>query len=68
MNATLASAAAIGTSARAMYGRRRPNDACVASLIGPTSSGTKNAKTPSAASTSPISVRESVNSPSRGGR
>lgn len=68
MKATLASATAIGTSARAMYGRRRPNDACVASLIGPTSSGTKNAKTPSAASTSPISVLDSVNLPRTGGR
>jgi hypothetical protein len=68
MNATLASATAIGTSARIMYGRRRPKDACVASLIGPTSSGTKNAKTPSAASTSPISVLDSVNFPRTGGR
>jgi hypothetical protein len=68
MNATLASATAMGTSARAMYGRRRPNDACVASLIGPTSSGTKNAKAPSAASTRPIRVLESVNLPSTGGR
>ena len=68
MKATIASATAIGASARSMNGRRRPSDVRVASLSGPTRSGTKIAKTPSAASTRPISVLESVNSPRSGGR
>jgi hypothetical protein len=51
-----------------MKGRRRPSGRCVASLIGPTKSGMKNAKTPSAARTSPMSVAEWVNSPRIGGR
>ena len=68
MKATLASATAIGASARIMNGRRRPKEVWVASLTGPTSSGTKKANTPSAARTSPISVLESVKSPRSGGR
>jgi hypothetical protein len=59
---------AIGPSARSMKGRRRPSDIRVASLIGPTSRGTKKAKTPSAASTRPTSVVESVKRSRIGGR
>jgi hypothetical protein len=59
---------AIGPSASTMNGRRRPSGRCVASLIGPTKSGMKNAKMPSAARTSPIRVAEWVNSPRTGGR
>ena len=68
MNGSSASETAMGTSASTMKGRRRPSGRCVASLIGPTKSGMKNAKTPSAARTSPMSVAEWVNSPSTGGR
>ena len=68
MNATTASAAAIGSTARSRYGRRRPKDVVVASLIGPTSSGTVSANTPSSASTRPISVPDEVNRSRNGGR
>jgi hypothetical protein len=51
-----------------MNGLRRPKELWVASLTGPTRSGTKKANTPSAARTSPISVLESVNFPRSGGR
>ena len=68
MNGSSASETAMGTSASTMKGRRRPSGRCVASLIGPTKSGMKNAKTPSAARTSPMSVAEWVNSPRTGGR
>ena len=59
---------AIGASARSMNGRLRPSGSCVASLSGPTKRGMKKANRPSAASTSPISVLEVVNSLKSGGR
>src|SRR5512138_155374 len=68
MNGRSASEKAIGASASSMNGRRRPSGSWVASLSGPTNSGMKKANTPSAASTRPMSVRESVNSERRGGR
>jgi hypothetical protein len=68
VKATRESDTAIGPRARSMNGRRRPSDICVASLMGPTRSGRKNAKTPSAAKTSPTSVLESVNFSSSGGK
>src|SRR5919109_1362249 len=68
MNATAPRATAIGARLRSMYGRRLPRDVWVASLMGPTRSGSTNAKAPSEARTSPISVLESVNSSRSGGR
>jgi hypothetical protein len=68
MNATAASPTAIGARPRIMNGRRRPSDVWVASLIGPTRSGRKKANAPSAASTSPMRVLESVKFSSTGGR
>ena len=60
MNATSASANAIGPSATSMNGRLRPSGVWNVSLHGPITSGSVSAKTPSAASTSPTSVVESV--------
>ena len=60
MNASRASANAIGPSATSMNGRRRPSGVWNVSLHGPITSGSVRAKTPSAASTRPTSVSESV--------
>src|SRR5262245_27342532 len=68
MKATTASAAAIGKTARRRYGRRRPKEVVVASLIGPTRSGTGSAKTPASARTSPSSVPDDVKRSRKGGR
>ena len=58
----------IGPSATSMNGRRRPSGVWNVSLHGPMISGSVIAKSPSAASTSAISVAEVVNCPSSGGR
>ena len=51
-----------------MNGRRRPSGVWNVSLHGPITSGRVSAKKPSAASTSPTSVVESVYRPRIGGR
>ena len=51
-----------------MNGRRRPIGVRNVSLQGPMTSGTVSANSPSAASTAAITVCESVNSASSGGR
>ena len=60
MKASSASANVIGPSAASMNGRRRPSGVWKVSLHGPITSGSVSAKTPSAASTSPTSVVDSV--------
>ena len=50
----------IGPSAASMNGRRRPSGVWNVSLHGPITSGSVSAKKPSAASTSPTRVVESV--------
>ena len=68
MNASSASANAIGPSAASMNGRLRPIGVWNVSLHGPITSGSVSAKAPSAASTSPTRVVESVYRPRIGGR
>ena len=68
MNATRASAKAIGPSATSMNGRRRPSGVWKVSLHGPITRGSVSANAPSAARTSPTSVVESVYCPRIGGR
>ncbi len=68
MNAIIVSESVIGMTAKAMYGRRRPNGVLVASDSGPTSSGNSIAKMPSALRTKPTSVAELVNCSRTGGR
>jgi hypothetical protein len=68
MNASRARANAIGPSAAAMNGRRRPRGVWKVSLHGPMTSGRVSANAPSAASTRPTSVVESVYRPRIGGR
>src|SRR5512132_3643822 len=68
MKASSASANVIGPSAASMNGRRRPSGVWKVSLHGPITSGSVSAKTPSAASTSPTSVVDSVYRPRIGGR
>ena len=68
MNAISARQNPIGPSATSMNGRRRPSGVWKVSLHGPITSGSVSANSPSAASTSAISVAESVNLPSSGGR
>ena len=68
MNAISARQKPIGPRATSMNGRRRPSGVWNVSLQGPTISGSVIANTPSAASTSAISVVESVKSPRMGGR
>jgi hypothetical protein len=68
MNAISARQKPIGPSATSMNGRRRPRGVWNVSLHGPITSGSVIAKSPSAASTSAISVAEVVNWPSSGGR
>ena len=68
MNASRASAKAIGPSATSMNGRRRPSGVWNVSLHGPITSGSVSANAPSAASTSPTSVVESVYRSRIGGR
>ena len=68
MNAISARQKPIGPSAASMNGRRRPSGVWKVSLQGPITTGSVNAKMPSAASTAAIIVRESVKRPSRGGR
>ena len=68
MNAIRARQKPIGKSAASMNGRRRPIGVRNVSLQGPMTSGTVSANSPSAASTAAITVCESVNSASSGGR
>ena len=68
MNAISARQNPIGPTATSMNGRRRPIGVWKVSLQGPITSGSVSAKTPSAASTAPISEVEPVYSPSTGGR
>ena len=68
MKASRASANAIGPRATSMNGRRRPSGVWKVSLQGPITSGSVSAKAPSAASTSPTSVVESVYCSRIGGR
>ena len=60
MNASSASANVIGPIAASMNGRRRPSGVWNVSLHGPMTSGSVRAKAPSAASTRPTRVVESV--------
>jgi len=57
-----------GNSAASMNGRRRPSGVWNVSLHGPITGDSASANTPSAPSTSPISVPESVKRSSSGGR
>ena len=57
-----------GGSAASMNGRRRPSGVWNVSLHGPITGESRSANTPSAPSTSPISVPESVNRSSSGGK
>ena len=57
-----------GPSAASMKGRRRPSGVWNVSLHGPITGESANAKTPSAPSTSPISVPDVVKRWSSGGR
>src|SRR6188472_2118030 len=68
MNATSSRQNPIGPSAASMNGRRRPSGVWKVSLHGPITGESAKAKTPSAPSTSPISVPESVKRSSNGGR
>ena len=68
MNAISARQNPIGPIATSMKGRRLPIGVWKVSLQGPITSGRVSAKTPSAASTAPISAVELVYSPSTGGR
>jgi hypothetical protein len=68
MKATTARQKPIGPRATSMNGRRRPIGVWNVSLHGPITSGSVNANRPSDPSTSAISVLESVNRPSSGGR
>ena len=68
MNAIKARQKPIGPTATSMNGRRLPSGVWNVSLHGPITSGRVNAKTPSAASTAPISEVDAVYSPSTGGR
>src|SRR5262245_16975353 len=68
MNASSASANAIGPRAASMKGRRRPSGVWNVSLHGPITIGRVSAKNPSAASTSPTSVVELVYCLRIGGR
>ena len=58
MNAISARQKPIGPTATSMNGRRRPSGVWNVSLQGPITSGRVSAKTPSAASTAPISEVE----------
>src|ERR687884_708375 len=58
----------IGPSAASMNGRRRPSGVWNVSLHGPITGDSASANTPSAPSTSPIRVPESVKRSSNGGR
>ena len=60
MNAIKARQKPIGPTATSMNGRRLPSGVWNVSLHGPITSGSVNAKTPSAASTAPISEVEPV--------
>ena len=68
MNAISARQNADRAMATSMNGRRRPSGVWNVSLQGPTTSGSVIANTPSAASTSAISVVESVKRSRTGGR
>ena len=68
MNAISARQNASPGTATSMNGLRRPIGVRNVSLHGPITSGTVSANAPSAATMAAISVRESVNFASRGGR
>jgi hypothetical protein len=68
MNATSSRQNPIGPSAASMNGRRRPSGVWKVSLHGPITGESASANTPSAPSTSPISVPDSVKRSSSGGR
>ncbi len=68
MKASSARQKVSGPSATSMKGRRRPIGVWNVSLHGPITSGSVSANTPSAASTSAISVVEPVKRSSSGGR
>ena len=68
MNATSARQNPIGPSATSMNGRRRPIGVWNVSLHGPMTSGSVSANIPSEPRITAISVRESVNLSSSGGR
>src|SRR6188472_1617491 len=68
MNGISSSVNPRGPSAASMNGRRRPSGGWNVSLQGPITGDSVIAKTPSAPSTSPISVPESVKRERSGGR